>query len=371
MSDLTKPPAPSEPAQPESEPGSEPGPVAQQLDAPQQSELPQRSEPPQQSQPTQPPYPSQPPQIPQQPQPAQQSNLPQQPQRQQHPYPYQNPYPQQPPYGGAPGGFPPPPTAWAVPPQLAGPSRAPRPWLWTALRWSVAAGLFLLVGAATAIGVAAPARTDLPGLGTPSDHRYAFPPLKLPPLPPGAVGPNESHAAGGDQAHAADLRKLLLPGPVGAKPDSSFPGSTGWYSPTAYAAKFNDQSSLLAQFADSGLRHIAATAWTGPDGTRTEIYLLAYRSSTTASNGFSYDGDNSVLLAESGANVDSGIRFPGIGSGSVIAEVGPLTASEPAADIAYLSCGDVEVVVMMTNPRSVNPVTFKQVVGLQNELLQG
>ena len=294
---------------------------------------------------------------------------PQQPQQPQQPQSPPPPYP----LAGPAAGFQPS-TAWAVPaqlPQQAVP-RGPRPWLRTALRWSVAAGVFLFVAAVTAICVSAPARTDLPGLKTPSDHRYTFPALELPPLPPGAVGPNEQGAgSGGDQTHAVDLRKLLLPEPVGAKPDHTYPGATGWYSPTAYAAMFDDKSGLLAEFSDSGLRHIAATAWTGPDGSRTEIYLLQFRSADTAADDFSYDTSDSSLLAAPDANSESGFSFPGIGGTDDLAEIGPKNADEHATDIAYLACGEVEAVVLMTNPESVNPATFRQVVVLQNEMLQG
>ena len=263
-------------------------------------------------------------------------------------------------------------TVWAVPGDvLASPERRPRGWVRTAVRWSVAAGVFLFVAAVTAICVSAPARTDLPGLKTPSDHRYSFPPLKLPPLPPGAVGPNEQKTAGGDQTHAADLRRLLLAGPVGAKPVPGYPGATGWYSPKAYAAKFNDDTELLAEFADDGLRHIAATAWTGPDGTRTEIYLLAYRSDDTASAVFTNDGSNSGPMVAAFAHIVDDLDFPGVDSSSVTAEEQPTTGSFSAADVAFVDCGEVEAVIVMTNPHRVNPVTFTQVVTLQNEMLQG
>jgi len=277
------------------------------------------------------------------------------------------PYPQGPP----PVGFSAPTTVWAVPPHLLTPPGRPRPWLRTALRWSAAAGVFLVVGAITAACMLVPARTDLPGLKTPSDQRYSFPPLKLPALPPGADGPNEQNTTNGEQTHAADLRKLLLPAPVGAKLDLSYPGTTGWYSPTAYAAKFDDTSNLLAEFADSGLRHIAATAWTGPDGTRTEIYLLAYRSDATVSSTFSYDSSDSHLLAAPYISVDGEIDFPGIDSSAVTAESQPPAGGGLSADVAFVDCADVEAVVVMSNPHRVNPVTFTQVVTLQNELLQG
>jgi len=351
MSDLTDPPAPPLPQAP-----PQAGPQVPHQALPQA--LPQATpQVPPQAGPQAPPQAA--PQAPQQAAPQ----LPQQAGPQAPPQPY--------PQGPPPVGFSAPTTVWAVPPHLLTPPGRPRPWLRTALRWSAAAGVFLVVGAITAACMLVPARTDLPGLKTPSDQRYSFPPLKLPALPPGADGPNEQNTTNGEQTHAADLRKLLLPAPVGAKPDLSYPGTTGWYSPTAYAAKFDDTSNLLAEFADSGLRHIAATAWTGPDGTRTEIYLLAYRSDATVSSTFSYDSSDSHLLAAPYISVDGEIDFPGIDSSAVTAESQPPAGGGLSADVAFVDCADVEAVVVMSNPHRVNPVTFTQVVTLQNELLQG
>lgn len=264
------------------------------------------------------------------------------------------------------------PTVWAVPARLPAGPRPDRPWLRTALRWSVAAAVFLVVGAVTAVCVMIPARTDLPGLRTPGDHRYSFAPLKLPALPSGAAGPNEQDPADGNLTHAADLRQLLLTAPAGAKPVPGYPGATGWYSPQTYAAQFLDGGQLLSEFADSGLRHIAATAWTGPDGTRTEIYLLAYRSDTTATALFSSDSDSTVPLVTSYLSPATDIPFPGVASSDVTVETQPrASSSDPAGAVAFLDCGDVEAVIVMTNPTRVNPVTVTQVVTLQNDLLQG
>lgn len=263
-----------------------------------------------------------------------------------------------------------PPTVWAVPADLSAP-RPPRPWLRTALRWAVAAAVFLVVGAVTAVAVMVPARTDLPGLKTPSDHRYTFAPLRLPTLPSGAAGPNEQDPADGNQTHAADLRRLLLTGPVGAKPDPSYPGLSGWYSPTAYAAKFSGGDDLRKQFADYGLRHIAATAWTGPDGTRTEIYLLAYRSDVTVTALLSSETGDTVPMAAPYVSQQSDPSFPGVDSSNVMLSAEPAASSVPAADVVFLDCADVQAVIVMTNPKAVAPATLTQVVTLQNDLLQG
>ena len=287
------------------------------------------------------------------------------------PAPPQEVPPQHVPPQHVPPHFPPQPTTvWAVPAGLSQP-RPPRPWLRTALRWAVATGVFLVVGAVTAAVVMVPARTDLPGLKTPSDHRYSFAPLRLPPLPSGAAGPNEQNPPDGNQTHAADLRRLLLPTPVGAKPDPAYPGLSGWYSPTAYAAKFSNSADLQAQFADHALRHIAATAWTGPDGTRTEIYLLAYQSDVTVTALLSSETDTTVPLAAPYVSAQSGLSFPGVQSSDVVVATEPAASSVPAADVVFMQCADVEAVIVMTNPKAVVPATVTQVVTLQNDLLQG
>ncbi|QMU66926.1 hypothetical protein [Streptacidiphilus sp. P02-A3a] len=280
------------------------------------------------------------------------------------PTPPQPQAPPQPPPGGFPATM-----VWAVPAYL--PPGPPRPWRRTALRWAIAAAVFLVVGAVTAAVMMVPARTDLPGLRTPSDHRYTFAPLRLPELPSGAAGPNEQGPASGNQTHAADLRRLLLTAPVGGKPDPGYPGASGWYSPTGFAAKFSDGDDLRKQFADHGLRHIAATAWTGPDGTRTEIYLLAYRSDTTVTALFSSEFDTMVPMAAPYVGEESDPFFPGVGSSNVMLAVEPAGTSAPAADVVWLDCADVEAVIVMTNPKAVTPATLTQVVTLQNDLLQG
>ena len=235
--------------------------------------------------------------------------------------------PPQPPLGGfAPA------TVWAVPAHLSAPHRPPRRWLRTALRWATAAAVFLVVGAVTAAVVMVPARTDLPGLKTPSDHRYTFAPLRLPTLPPGAAGPNEQDPAAGNQTHDADL---------------------------------------LNQFADHGLRHVAATGWTGPDGTHTTIYLLAYRSDATVTTLFSNDTTSTVPNVAPFIEFASDPSFPGIDSSEVMHASEPAAAPVPAAEVVFLDSADVEAVIVMTNPKAVDPATVTQVVTLQNELLQG
>lgn len=306
-----------------------------------------------------------------------------QPEGQPQPYPYPQPpqgYPQpqaHPSPPGAPGGPVDPATLWAVPSQfpVAPPKvRKPRPWLRTALRWSIAVVLCAAVGTGTALGVMAPRRTDVPGLKTAADARYTFPGLVLPALPSKSPAPGDDTNV--DHMHSADLRRLLLPAPVGAKPDTDFPGAKGWYPVSKFNALFTDNNASDADFVDlmaeDGVRHIAATAWTMPDGTRTEVYMLQFRSSSAASTLHSAlttgarlkKAPKVAFLDQLDVPALKGTQFT-TGSGAAVA------GTLPALRGAFLENGEIEVLVLMTNPKAVPMVDFTQVVTLQGELLQG
>ncbi|MFC1400618.1 MULTISPECIES: hypothetical protein [Streptacidiphilus] len=263
-------------------------------------------------------------------------------------------------------------TVWAVPPLLSPAPPRNRTWLRTALRWTTAVVVCAAVGTGAAFAVAAPRRTDIPGLKTPTDGRYAFPALTLPALPSGAVGPAEQKTSSGvEETHAADLRQLLLPMPVGGQADASYPGRSGWYSTTAFAQKFVDASGMAKHLQDDGVRHIAATAWTGPDGTRTEIYLLQFRSSSSAGDLNSLTCDTSPAAAPD-ALVDPEFSAPDIPTGIFLSgRAGDAQGGHPAARVTCFDHGEVAAVVMMTNPSKVNPVVAQQVATLQSELLLG
>ena len=332
-----------------------------------------------------PPVPPQPPQPAQPTQPAPGQGYPGQPyaplpgQPQPGPFPGGQPQPWYPP-GQQPGPQPVPQPgqplytqAWGVPQYLGGLPPEPkreRPWLRTLLRWSVAAVVFLAVGSLTTLAVSLPRRTDLPGLKTPGDNRYVFPALQLPELPPNGLGPAEGETQNGSTVHLADLRGLLLPAPVGAKPDAAYPGAKGWYPQSSYTAQFDDPTELADKFADYGLRHIAATGWTGPDGTRTEIYLLGFRSSSSASAVYSYDMSGTQPASAPTIMGQDDVTFPALNGTSVTTLAEPSGAGTPT-DVAFLNNGDVEAVIVMSNASAINPVTFSQVVTLQGELLQG
>lgn len=52
------------------------------------------------------------------------------------------------------------------------------------LRWSAAVLAFGVAGTGAAYGLVQPERTDIPGLSTRSDGRWAYPALGKPTLPP-------------------------------------------------------------------------------------------------------------------------------------------------------------------------------------------
>jgi hypothetical protein len=288
------------------------------------------------------------------------------------PQPVPVPEPQPVPAPPAPAQLPAFATVWAVPQALSPAPRKHRPWLRTALRWSVATVVFLAVGGGTALAVMAPSRTDVPGLKTPADGRYTFPALSLPPLPPNALGPAEgASGSSGETVHAADLRKLLLPAPIGATVDGSYRGTDGWYPVGSFVSRFVDSQVLSAKLGENGLRHIAATAWTTPDGTRTEIYLLAFRSALTAYavNSFISGGDCLPVDATGASGTQS--NYPGLDSMVLGTLEQPAGKGRKDVRVLVLNENDVQAYIVMSNARSVPLVDSEQVAVLQHELLQG
>lgn len=262
-----------------------------------------------------------------------------------------------------------------LPPTPLTPERRKRPWLRTTLRWSTAVVVCAAVGTGTAFAVMAPKRTDVPGLRTPADSRYAFAPLSLPHLPPKAVGPAQDHARTGHAEHAADLRKLLLPPPVGAdrKPALKL-DPNGWYGNASYVADFGGNVVTAAELNDYGVRHIAAESWTAADGVRTQIYLLGYRSQGDAS--FAYSEDQGTLRPTDGTVMGVDSSSPAVFSGllpdtqtSVLSQASGL--GRRAVRMALINAGDVEAIVVMSSPDQVPLLNFEQVVDLQGEMLQG
>jgi hypothetical protein len=281
--------------------------------------------------------------------------------------------PQPPTPPGPPVGPYDPANVWAVPPFLAPPVRRDRAAVRTVLRWSTAAVLCLAVGVGTAFAVLAPRRTDLPGLRTPGDGRYAFPALKLPALPPKASTPAQGKAVNGDPDHAANLTGLLLPAPLGAKSDpspSSDPG--GWYPLSSYLADMGNSTQLGSDFNEFGLRHITARAWTGADGVRTVVYLLGFRTDSDASAVYLDDLSGTRPTAGTLLDTDPSATFPGLLDITRATSLSQNSSQgRSAMRVAFMTTGDVEAVVVMSDARAVPLVNFQQVVALQGELLQG
>ncbi|MEY9843156.1 hypothetical protein [Streptacidiphilus sp. MAP5-3] len=252
-------------------------------------------------------------------------------------------------------------TVWALPAAYAPKPRKERTWLRTFARWSSATAVLLVAGAVTAALVTVPARTDIPGLRTPADGRWTFPALSLPELPTGAPAPADS-----EHVHSVDLRELLVPAPDGATPDATLPGRNGWYPTASFLKMYSTSASLLGAFDDAGLRHIAATGWTMPDGTHTQIYLQQFRSGSTASDVDSVEADGVYLASASLAQDATGVDL-----GSITATVRSLDAEDGHAAViyAYVTVGDTEALIEMTNPRQIPTVDFRQVVELQDQLL--
>ncbi|MEY9870750.1 hypothetical protein ABH931_000204 [Streptacidiphilus sp. MAP12-33] len=267
------------------------------------------------------------------------------------------------PYAG--GGQAAPQGVWALPPQYAPKVRKERPWLRTVGRWATAVGVLAVVGTVTAALVTAPARTDLPGLKTPSDGRWAFPALTLPTLPPGNGQGNDD----AQHVHRVDLRSLLLPAPAGATAESGLPGTGGWYPTSSLLGLFTSSSAFSVKEAlqDAGLRHVAATGWTMPDGTHTEIYLQQFRSTSSASDADMEESVGGYLRAAPTAAGSGNVNLSSLPAANIHAA--PAAGGQPAVTYAYLPVGDTEALVVMSNPKQVPAVDFEQVVLLEHRLL--
>ncbi|WP_328915155.1 MULTISPECIES: hypothetical protein [unclassified Streptomyces] len=245
-------------------------------------------------------------------------------------------------------------------------SRPPRRKLRAALRWTSAVLVFAALGGATAYAVTQPERTRIPGLKTPDDGRWTYPPYSLPKLPEGRPRPlADANLAG---RHYADVRSLLLPPPVGTEADPAVPGKEGWLSPAAFVDLYDigdpdlveNQVELLRK---DGLRHIAARSWTTPDGTRTDIYLLQFISVGYVD---SYTSNLEALRPRvaKDSEPDKTVRFEAVKAFGERPPYGPT-----AARYAYIYYGDTVALVVQTRKGSVAEVPFRQTVGLQAQLL--
>ncbi|AUG78743.1 hypothetical protein CFP65_3973 [Kitasatospora sp. MMS16-BH015] len=293
---------------------------------------------------------------------------------------------------------------------LAAEPRRARPGL---LRWGAAALVLLLTGAGAAFAVTAPERTDLPGLRTPNDGRYAFAPLSLPPLPPGRPAFTSAGSAG---HHYADLRQLLLPMPKGATPvvlpgrgagnpaptgASPSAGATASPKPTAtpsapttpagsptgarpadglvgkvgctdYAARDLHPAQVTALLTEAACRSAAERVWTGPDGTRAELWLLRFGSGDEAGAFYLKAASDDPIELPGLKDVDNGfVQLNAMTASALRATAktaGP--GQDPVGRVAYLRVGDVYALVALTNPKGVPAQAFRQVTMDQDDLLQ-
>jgi hypothetical protein len=267
-----------------------------------------------------------------------------------------------------------PPIPETLPQPVPPPAPKDRRVLRAVLRWTAAVVVFAVAGAGTAYGITRMERTDVPGLATESDGRWAYPEIVKPPLPSGSPGPfAEANTAG---SHHADLRELLLPAPEGATPDKALQGTDGWLATKDFLAEYteDDREEIGQTLTDSGLRHIAACGWT-TDGTHTRIYLLQF--DTAAATDYLFNEElapaNSPSYALQGAEASVfDEEFPEKSRleeirRSVYVELEAYGSEQTRQ--AYLAAGDVLAVIVQSRKGAAKAVPFQQTVTLQSQLL--
>ena len=225
-------------------------------------------------------------------------------------------------------------------------------------------------------------RTDIPGLATKNDGRYVFAPLAKPALPPGALALNSGSNTG--ENHYVDIRRLLLSAPTKATVDTAYPGAKAWYSTAAFEAGF--PTNVTGEANDNGVRRIAATGWTTPDGAHTTIWLLQFPDALAAAKvdgGLVAEvpenfGPESVSDAESEdlvdvfgvADKDTPTTSVTVDHFSSVLKPGGGTEAGQTGRLAHFSIGDTLAVIEMTAPAAVPDVPMNQIVTLQAELLR-
>ncbi|GGS08180.1 hypothetical protein GCM10010269_54160 [Streptomyces humidus] len=243
------------------------------------------------------------------------------------------------------------------------------------LRWTAVVTVFAALGAGTAYGITRMERTDLPGLATQPDGRWAYPDITMPPLPAGSRHPFDTRnwAAG----HYADLRALRLPAPGGSTEDKALRGADGWLATKDFLTVFEaekDRGDVGQLLTDSGLRHIAARGWTTADGTHTGVYLMQFDTGTVAQR--VYDTLTSfaspVYAARGAAETEFDEGYPTFADlpnvrRNAYDEAKPYGAEQLRQ--AYLQAGDVVALVLQSRRGAAAAVPFQQTVALQSQLL--
>ncbi|MEU7008349.1 hypothetical protein [Streptomyces sp. NPDC046332] len=247
-----------------------------------------------------------------------------------------------------------------------------KPLLRAVARWTAAALVFGGIGTGTALGITSMERTDVPGLATESDGRWAYPQLSLPALPADAPRPFTEGNDG--EIHHADLRRLLLPAPAGATPDPKLNG--GWVGVDQFLSQYrkDDRTELSEPLKESALRHIAARGWTMPDGTTTRIHLLRFNSVAFA-EAFKDDAVQAgsatgpFLDGVEGVQIDS--EFPSDISVPFTVLYAHIELPQNADQTrwAYIQAGDTLALITQTRKGEAPAVPFQQTVALQNQLL--
>ncbi|WP_329117974.1 hypothetical protein [Streptomyces sp. NBC_01353] len=260
---------------------------------------------------------------------------------------------------------------------LAGPPAPPvrkpsRRVLWAVARWTAAVLVCGGLGTGTAFGIASMERHEVPGLATESDGRWEYPKLSLPALPADAPRPYSDGNLG--EVHHADLRKLLLPAPVGATPDPKLNG--GWVTVDQYLSQYrqDDRAELKDALKESALRHVAARGWTTPDGTTTRVHLLRFNSVAFA-EAFKDDAvragsvDGPLLDGAEGVTMDSEIASEIRVTYTALYAFVELPKNADQTRWAYIQAGDTLALVTQNRKGEALRVPFQQTVTLQNQLL--
>uniref|UniRef100_A0AAU2V5P5 Uncharacterized protein n=1 Tax=Streptomyces sp. NBC_00003 TaxID=2903608 RepID=A0AAU2V5P5_9ACTN len=272
----------------------------------------------------------------------------------------------QPPLAETPATEPPP----ATPPKARRVLRA-------ALRWTAAVVVFGVLGTGIAYGITTQERTDVPGLSTKSDGRWAYPKLVKPALPAGAALPYAADNPG--MIHYADLEQLLLPAPAGSTPAPTLKGDRSRITTDRFLQEFagdNRVSSMRQDLAQGGLRQIAARGWTMPDGTATRIYLVRFHSSgyqnafTTLYLSNAGVAPRVLKDIEGESALDEGY-ISGNGIPHVRHDV--YVESAPTGPVqvrhAYIAAGDILALVVQSRKGTAAAVPFHQTAVLQEQLL--
>lgn len=271
-------------------------------------------------------------------------------------------------------------------PEAPAPPREERRGPRAVLRWTAAVLVFAAAAAGTAYGTIHAQRTDLPGLSTRGDGRWAYPVLAKPTLPAGAPLPKAEDNK--ERRHYAPLSALLLPAPSGARTDSGFKADKdAVVSLDAFLEEYapDERAKRRTVIENEGLLQIAGRGWTMPDGTRSRVYLLRFTSAeavdtsgscaigTRLAGAEAFEPDTDWSRAkgsQNGMSVGQGFQGSGTLSSSEISlyrETPP--AGPDRTRLGCLQAGDVQAVIIHTGKGAVPVVPFHQTVILQSQLL--